>query len=139
MQTYSQDLVPVVKLLHFEPFQFCNLQSLVDLYCDELGSCKVTSSFVESVSSNITSIDDFCTVLNVPLHKVEVEGGSSDRDKAVRMFQEWQTQSDGTYQCLRGQMDKYSIFSGRNILVGLQVTAPSVYVNFLFFYHRRLP
>ena len=64
-------------------------------------------------------MDDFCTVLNVPLHKVEVEGGSSDRAKAVRMFRELQTQSDGTYQCLRGQMDKYSIFSGRNILVGL--------------------
>ena len=135
VQTSSRDLVPVVKLLHFESFQFCNLQCLVDLYCDELGSCKVTSSFIENVSSNITSIDDFCTVLNVPLHKMEVEGGSSDRAKAVRMFQEWQTQSDGTYQCLRGQMDKYSIFSGRNILlVGLQLTAPSVYVNFLFFY-----
>ena len=33
------------------------------------------------------------------------------------MFLEWQTQSDGTYQCLRQYMDKYSIFSGRNILV----------------------
>ena len=32
------------------------------------------------------------------------------------MFQEWQTQSEGTYQCLRQQIGKYSIFSGRNIL-----------------------
>ena len=92
VHTSPHHLEPVARLLKFESFQFCIFQSLVDLYCDELGSCKVTSSFVESVSSNITSIDDFCTVLNVPLHKVEVEGGSSDRDKAVRMFQEWQTQ-----------------------------------------------
>jgi hypothetical protein len=128
VHTSPHHLEPVATLLKFASFQFCNFQCLVDLYCDELGSCKVTSSFVESISSNITSIDDFCTVLNVPLHKVEVEGGSSDRDMAVRMFQEWQTQSDGTYQCLRGQMDKYSIFSGRNILViakMLNISLPS--------------
>ena len=119
VQTSSRDLIPVVKILRFEPFQFCNLQCLVDLYSEQLGSCKVALSFIESVSSNITSIDDFCTVLNVPLH--ELEGGRSDYDKAVRMFQEWQAQSEGTYRCLRQQMDKYSIFSGRNMLVGLHV------------------
>ena len=104
-------------LLYFEPYSFCTQQCLVDLYSDQLASCKVTSSFIESFSSNITSVDDFCTLLNVPLHKVAVDSSSSDYHKAVRMFQEWQTQSEGTYQWLRQQMDKYSIYSGRNILV----------------------
>ena len=97
-------------LLHFEPYSFCAQQCnqcLVDLYSDQLASCKVTSSFIESFSSNITSVDDFCTLLNVPLHKVAVDSSSSDYHKAVRMFQEWQTQSEGTYQWLRQQMDKY--------------------------------
>ena len=104
-------------LLHFEPYSFCTQQCLVDLYSDELAYSKVTSSFIESFSSNITSVDDICTLLNIPLHKVAVDSSSSDYHKAVRMFQEWQTQSEGTYQLLRQQMDKYSIFSGRNILV----------------------
>ena len=107
----------ISKLLYFEPYSFCNQQALVDLYSKQLVSCKVTSSFIENVSCEITSVDDFCTALNIPLPKVEVDSGSSNYLKAVRMFQEWQTGSEGTYQCFRQQMDKCSIFSGRNILV----------------------
>ena len=119
VKTSPHDLVPVATLLHFEPYQFCSQQCLVDLYSDQLISCKVTSSFInlsffKSVSSNIKSLDDFCTALNVPLPK---DSGSSYFDKADGIFQEWQTGSEGTYQCLRQQMDKYGIFSGRNILV----------------------
>ena len=117
VHTSPHDLVPVSELLCFEPLQFCNIQCLVDLYSDKHHFCKVTSSFIESVSSTISCVDDFCTLLNVPLHKVAVDSSSSGYEKAVRMFQEWQTQSEGTYQCLRQHMDKYSIFSGRNILV----------------------
>ena len=107
---------PISKLLYFEPYSFCNQQALVDLYSQKLISRKVTSSFIENIHE-ITSVDDFCTTLNVPLSKIAVDSGSSNYLKAVRMFQEWQTGSEGTYQCLRQQMDKYSIFSGRNILV----------------------
>ena len=39
------------------------------------------------------------TLLNVSSDEVAVE--SSDYHKAVRMFKEWQSQSEGTYQCLR--------------------------------------
>ena len=118
VHTSPHDLVPVSELLCFEPLQFCNIQCLVDLYSDKHVFCTVTSSyFVKSISPDISSLDDFCTLLNVPLHKVAVDSSSSGYEKAVRMFHEWQTQSEGTYQCLRQQMDKYSIFSGRNILV----------------------
>ena len=121
-------------LLHFEPYSFCTQQCLVDLYSDQLASCKVTSSFIESFSSNITSVDDFCTLLNVPLHKVAVDSSSSDYRKAVRMFQEWQTQSEGTYQWLRQQMDKYSIFSGRNILVCIPTLSLVMYIHDLLLF-----
>ena len=119
VQLSPHDLVPLAKLLDFEPYQFCSQQCLVDLYIDQLISCKVTSSFInlsffKSVSSNLKSLDDFCTALNVPLPK---DSGSSYFDKAEAVFQEWQKRSEGTYQCLKQQMDKYSIFSGRNILV----------------------
>ena len=112
----------ISKLLYFEPYLFCNQQALVDFYSQKLISCKVTSSFInlsffKSVSSNVKSLDDFCTALNVPLPKVAIECGSSYVDKAEGILLEWQTRSEGTYLCLRQQMDKFSIFSGRNILV----------------------
>ena len=105
--------LPILKLLYFEPYSFCNQQALVDLYSQG----KLTLSFIENVSCQITSVDDFCTALNVFLPKVAVDSGGSNYLTAMRMFQEWQTRNEGTYQCLRQQMDKYSIFSGRNILV----------------------
>ena len=107
----------ITQLVFFEPYMFCNPQCLVDLFCKDLDSCYVSPQFIECISSNISCVDHFCTLLNVSLHKVAVASSSSDYDKAVRMFLEWQTQSDGTYQCLRQYMDKYSIFSGRTILV----------------------
>ena len=129
----AHTLIPVSELLCFEPFQFCTHQCLVDLYSKDHLSRNLTSSFIESFSSNITSVDDFCTLLNVPLHKVAVDSSSSDYHKAVRMFQEWQTQSEGTYQWLRQQMDKYSIFSGRNILVCIPTLSFVMYMTLLLF------
>ena len=93
---------------------FCNQQCLVDMYYKHLESCKLTPQFIECAASRISHVDDFCTVLNVPLHKV---AGDDAYHKAERMFQVWQTQTEGTYLCLRQHMDKYSVFSGRNILV----------------------
>ena len=109
----------ITQLVFFEPYMFCNPQCLVDLFCKDLESCYVSPQFIECISSNISCVDDFCTLLNVSLRKIAGDSSSSDYNKAVRMFLEWQTQSDGTYQCLRQYMDKYSIFSGRNILVSL--------------------
>ena len=129
----AHTLIPVSELLCFEPFQFCTHQCLVDLYSKDHLSRNLTSSFIESFSSNITSVDDFCTLLNIPLHKVAVDSSSSDYHKAVRMFQEWQTQSEGTYQWLRQQMDKYSIFSGRNILVCIPTLSLVMYMTLLLF------
>ena len=104
----------IERLLFFEPYKFCNHQCLVDIYSHE--SCKVTQQFIDHVSDNISRVDDFCKkVLNVPLHKIA--SCSSDCEKAVRMFCEWQSQSEGTYHCLRQHMDQYSIFTGRDILV----------------------
>ena len=106
--------IKIERLLFFEPYKFCNHQCLVDMYSHE--SCKVTQQYIDHVSDNISRVDDFCKkVLNVPLHKID--DCSSDRRKAVRMFREWQSQSEGTYHCLRQHMDQYSIFVGREILV----------------------
>ena len=123
----AHTLIPVSELLCFESFQFCTHQCLVDLYSKDHLSRNLTSSFIESFSSNITSVDDFCTLLNVPLHKVAVDSSSSDYHKAVRKL------SEGTYQWLRQQMDKYSIFSGRMILVCIPTLSLVMYMTLLLF------
>ena len=119
----------ILDLLFFESYMFCNQQCLVDLHNKQLQSYKIIApQFINYFACSMSHVDNFCTVLNVPLHKVAVGSSSSDYHKTVRMFQEWQSQSEGTYQCLRQQMDKYSVFSGRNILVGTHLFSTSVYM-----------
>ena len=94
----ADTLIDLSELLLFEPYKFCTPQCLVDVYCNT--SRKVTSHCLENITHNIKR-DGFCTKLNIS-------------EEAVHMFREW---SQGTYQKLRQQMDQYSVFSGRNILV----------------------
>ena len=95
-------------LLFFEPFLFCNHHFFVSIHSNEF---IYKPPFNDCIT---THVDDFCQVLNVPLYQVAVDG---DQHKAVKMFREWQSQSEGTYHCLRQHMDQYSIFAGRDILV----------------------
>ena len=114
---HARTPVNLHKLLHYEPFALLPQECLSLLYSPDSQAHTVTPQFIECAASTfsyVSYVDDFCTVLNVPLHKVVVDGAYH---KAERMFQVWQTQTEGTYQCLRQHMDKYSVFSGRNILV----------------------
>ena len=114
---HARTPVKLHKLLHFEPFALLPQECLSLLYSPDSQAHTVTPQFIECAASTfsyVSYVDDFCTVLNVPLHKVAVDG---TYHKAERMFQVWQTQTEGTYLCLRQHMDKYSVFSGRNILV----------------------
>ena len=94
----AHSLVDLSDLLLFEPYKFCTPECLVDVYSNT--PHKVTPHFLECITRNIKH-DGFCTKLNIS-------------EEAVHMFQEW---SQGTYQRLRQQMDHYSVFSGRDILV----------------------
>ena len=96
----------IERLLFFEPFLFCNHHFFVNIHSNEFMH---KPPFNDCITSHV---DDFCQVFNVPLYQVAVGG---DQHKAVRMFREWQSQSEGTYHCLRQHM--YSIFAGRDILV----------------------
>ena len=113
----------IENLLYFEPYLFLNRQCSVDLYSAQLQSCTLSPQFIECAASSVCVtdfckvFDHFCTVLNVPPHKEAVDSGSSDYHKAERMFHVWCTATEGTYQCLRKQVDEYSVFSGRNTFV----------------------
>ena len=102
------------------------------LYSALLESCMLTQYFIECAAKSVVlfvtdSCEDdfckvfnhFCTVLNVPLHKPNVDSRSSDFKKAdmEKLLQTWQEESEGTYQCLKERLDEYSMFLGRNIFV----------------------
>ena len=95
----AHTLVDLSELLLFEPYKFCTPECLVDILYSNTPH-RVTSYILECITRNIKR-DGFCTKLNIS-------------EEAVHMFQEW---SQGTYQRLRQQMDQYSVFSGRDILV----------------------
>ena len=132
VQTSPHNLTSISNMLYFEPFKFCNSQCLVDLYYKQLMSCKVTQDFIQSVSSTISCVDDFCRLLKVPLHKID--SSASDYHRALAMFHEWQSQSEGTYQCLREHFDQCSVFSGRNILVCQHRYLIFCYYQYCFFF-----
>ena len=116
--------VELDKILCFEPYMYLPSECLLCLYSTDSQSHPLTQQFIECAASSIASVhdfcqvfSDFCTVLNVPPHKVSVDSSSSAYHKVKRMFLAWKERTDGTYQSLRDHLDSYSVFSGRNILV----------------------
>ena len=77
---------------------------------------------IENVHKFCEVFSNFCTVLNVPPHKVSVDSSSSAYHKVEKMFLAWKERTDGTYQSLRDHLDNYSMFSGRNALVRYVLT-----------------
>ena len=116
----SHTLIDITDLLYFEPYLHLNKQCLLELYSM---SCPLSPRFIECAASSVCVtdfckvFDYFCTVLNVPPHKLAIDSRSSHYHKAVMMFQVWKSMSEGTYQYFRKQIDEYSVFSRRNILV----------------------
>ena len=114
------------RLLHFEPYMYFSTECLFDLYSTHPQPHTLTQQFIESAISSIGSARNFCiifsyfcTMLNVSQLKIE-SNSSHPYQQMLEMFQAWQEKTQGTFQCLREHMDKYSVFSGRNILVSLQ-------------------
>ena len=116
-------------LLHFEPYMYLPTNCLFDLFSIHRQPRTLTQPFINSFAAAIVklsannfcnSFNDFCTMFGVC--SLEVQSTSSHRyQQTQNMFHAWQEKTDGTYQCLREHMDKYSVFSGRNILVSLKI------------------
>ena len=114
------------RLLHFEPYMYFSTECLFDLYSTHPQPHTLTQQFIECAITSIGSARNFCiifsyfcTMLNVSQLKIE-SNSSHPYQQMLEMFQAWQEKTQGTFQCLREHMDKYSVFSGRNILVSLK-------------------
>ena len=124
--TSNNTTIELHQLLHFEPYMYFSTDCLFELYSTHPQSHTLTQQFIESVITSICSTHNFCnafsyfcTMLNVSQVKIE-STSSHTYQQTLGMFQAWQEKTEGTFQCLREHMDKYSVFSGRNILVSLK-------------------
>ena len=114
-------------LLHFEAYSFFPQECLYDLFNSDKSTHPVSPQFIECAATRLASVDDFCTtvadfctVLRVPIHRIESSSSCSKYQKTGEMFRVWQTLCEGTYQCLRQYLDEYSVFAGRSPLVSHQ-------------------
>ena len=111
-------------LLHFEAYSFFPQKCLYDLFNVNKSTHSVSPQFIECAATRLASVDDFCTtvadfctMLRVPIHRIESSSSCSKYQKTGEMFRVWQMLCEGTYQCLRQCLDEYSIFAGRSPLV----------------------
>ena len=115
--------IELYRLLYFEPYMYFSKECLFDLYSCHSQPHTLTQHFIESAITSIGSernfsnvFSYFCTILNVS--QLKIQSTSSDPYQQMQeMFKSWQEKTEGTFQCLRQHMDKYSVFAGRNILV----------------------
>ena len=113
----KRDLVVLQPLLHFEPYTLIEatiLQKLFDRHSpaytqvmsDHFLNQIAKSTHVHHVSRSLTQV--LCP-LEPPL--------SDSIQETIRILRLWRSQSSGTYQALREELDKFSVFAGRNPLV----------------------
>ena len=136
----DKSVIAVHHLLQFEPYMYLPVECFSDLFSTHPKLRILTEQFIESFSAAIVngSENNFCNVLNyfcrmlfVNNQKVAI-ASPHPYQQTQRMFQLWQENSEGSLQCLREHMDNYSVFSGRNILVSINIVYFIVLSDVLF-------
>ena len=114
----------------FDTYQYLGESLIRSLFTK--GSAKVSDhdllEFATAFQLNLKSRNDGCNVLGIHTHMLEnivSELSSGERDNPVsvclKMFLLWRTSvaDGGTYESLKCRFDMFSVFAGRNPLVGI--------------------
>ena len=116
--------VDLEELLHFEPYSHLGEQILCKLFDERSPQNKelVSDDFLSRIADRAyQSKDRFVQLFNSPQTTLLHEGSSQAPPhlarELVRVFQIWRNCSEGSYECLRKELDKFSVFAGRNPLV----------------------
>ena len=112
------------RLLYFEPY--LSVTIIQKLFDEEKASCGVDDELMHQMGKCFhTKLDSFVRMfdkLKLPVSTVMGEAPHSSAQAIVRLLQLWHLCSQGTYQYLRSELDRFSIFAGRNPLVGILIT-----------------
>ena len=119
---HRSNTVPLDRLLYFEPYSTLGKDLLTSVFDPENSNKKVPTEVLLKISSlRHRALQCFACLLHVPneellMHQKTWEGHPSFILHHV--FEYWQDlkSNGGTYQELREEFDKYSIFCGRNPL-----------------------
>ena len=126
------ELVNVEEMLYFEPYANFGEDVIQDLFSEQNASKDVTDKFLYQIADKVHQKKELFTELFNPnptlLQERVSRAPPGPTHELVRVFQTWRDCSEGTYQCLREELDKYSVFCGRNPLVSLlcQAVLPEI-------------
>ena len=112
------------KLLYFEPYINLSVTVLQKLFDEQQSSYdkEVTDEFMHQMAQCAhTKVEHFVKMFSMfkpPIHNVIEQATPSSTHAIIRLFQRWRLQSrKNSYQCLRRELDQFSVFAGRNPLV----------------------
>ena len=113
-------LATLEELLSFEPYAHLGERILHELFSEEKPHCdkEVTDEFLYRIADQVHKKKEmFAELFKSPatmLHERIREAPPGPTHEIVRVFQLWRDRSEGTYQCLRKELDQFSVFGGRN-------------------------
>ena len=116
--------VDLEELLHFEPYSHLGRPILCKLFDEQSPQNEelVTDDFLYCIADRAyQNKDKFVQLFNSPqtalLHERISQAPPRPAHELVRVFQLWRDCSEGSYECLRKELDRFSVFAGRNPLV----------------------
>ena len=118
----NRKLATLDQLLYFEPYAQLGERILHELFSEEKPhrDKEVSDEFLYRIADQVHKKKEmFVELFNPPatmLHERIREAPSGPTHEIARVFQLWRDRSDGTYQCLRKELDQFSVFGGRNPL-----------------------
>ena len=100
------------ELLHFEPYTQFGLR---ELFNESDGGGKISDEYLCDIAHLVCENKDNLLQHLITKHfTLKKQVPPSD---VVQVMQVWRDHSEGTYQCLRRELDQFSVFAGRNPLV----------------------
>ena len=115
-------LSTIDNLLFFEPYRGLDKKLITALFDGDHAAQEVSDRFLYDVANCIHGeISHFIKMFNPPadmLQNMIEQAPPGSVHATVRVFQIWRLQnSEGSYECLRRDLDQFSVFTGRNPLV----------------------
>ena len=120
---HQSGMISLDKLLYFEPYSTLGKKLLALIFDPENNEKKVPTEILMEISTlRHPALQHFTQMLQVPLNEVDFYQDTWPNHPRIvlhHVFVYWQSlkTNGGTYQELREEFEKYSIFCGRNISI----------------------
>ena len=118
--------LPLKYILKFEPYAGLDLDTLQCIHSGKnvIKDERISNAFIFHFTSQVHDSDHH--ILTAILNPSQTSSAqlsllTISKQDMTDSFETWRDNTKGTYSCLRETLDKYSIFSGKNPLVCIQI------------------